>query len=207
MKQLVLGSVCGLITFFLILLLLTVENRTVYEEDLSSAATASMRSALEEAGRAGTMSDAAMEAVLKKNLQARMAEQKKDPSYRLVVRVAACDAERGLLSACFTERFTNPDGSEKEVSVRKTAVREREEEPAFVSYRFVLPRQAAGNYAVPALVSAYTTEEGEAFSVPFGSEDIGGFVCDRDGKRYSRQTLSRMTVSSYFDGATFTAVA
>lgn len=209
MKQVIYGAVCGVIVFFSILLLVTIANRGVYEADLENAADGAMREAIARAEAApGEVTSLAMASILKKSLQNRESPHRADKNYSITVSLAACDPEKGLLSARFEGTFTNPLGRIGHTAVERTCIYEREATRHLVLYTFELPKNAADAQKIPALIAGYRTPEGEPFTVP-AAEDYGirGWIASVDHRRYSTEALKQMFVSDYFDGCVFMAVA
>ncbi len=209
MKQVIYGSVCGVIVFFSILLFLTIANRGIYEADLENAADSAMKEAMAKAEETpGQVSSLGMATALKKALSDRESPHQDDPNYGITVSLAACDPVKGILSARFEGTFTTPLGKTGHTSFEKTCVFEREATERLILYTFELPKGAADDQDIPALIAGYRTAAGEPFSVPSGSAyGINGWVASVDHRRYSTETLKSMLVSDYFDGCVFMAVA
>lgn len=209
MKQVIYGAVCGVMLFFSVLLFLTIANRGIYETDLENAADAAMKSALARADASpGKMSSVSLAAALKKALVDRQSPHQGDRNYSITVSVAACDAAKGLLSARFEGTFTNPLGLVGHTETVRTFLLEQEAVKHFVLYTFELPKTAADEQKIPALIAGYRTAAGEPFSVPAGNDyGIGGWVASVDHKRYSTEALEAMIVTDYFNGCVFMAVS
>lgn len=119
MKHVVFGCCGGMMILLFSVLLLTLQNRSVREEELKQSVAETMDLAMEQAA-AGIFSDGEEFSAYFKDV---LTEQITSAS-ELDIKILCADPEKGILSAEVKEMYRYPNGKTGSVSCKRTMIRE-----------------------------------------------------------------------------------
>ena len=142
MKQVIFMSVIGALVLLSLAAVLTLWSRRVRENDLNKAvstATEQTLGSLEKGVSNAPASSEQMEAEFLQHLfrQVNAGDNKNfDKDMKLEVKVSECDPDKGIISVRVNETFTYPGGKKGNVTVDRTAIREREKEKKLINVNF-----------------------------------------------------------------------
>ena len=136
MKKVAFGIACGLVSVFVVVMMLTLYGRAVRQDEtesmLSQAIDSSLSSVMD--GRGGTVWN--QEEFVADFLKALLIQANSDSD--ITVSVLDADCEQGILSVEITESFRHPNGNTGSVSQVRTVIfdREKERKPEYKKVSF-----------------------------------------------------------------------
>lgn len=120
MKNIIMGTVCGLIMLYSILTCMSIYGNISRKNEMEHILSRAVTTVLKQSY--GTKADETqVRALLSGELVTRIAS---DSQFEIAVRV--CDTDKGILSVCITEKYRNPFGIMKQREYEKTAIVEQE---------------------------------------------------------------------------------
>jgi hypothetical protein len=142
MKQVIYMSVSGVLVLLALVAVLTLWSRRIKENDLNKAVTtaeeqtlASLEKGSEDAPKDNNEMEALFLQLLFRQINAGD-KNNMDNGMKLNVKVSECDPDKGIISVKVDETFTYPGGKKGNVSVKRTALREREKEKKLLTLEF-----------------------------------------------------------------------
>ncbi len=138
MKKVAFGMACGLVSLFVVLLMLTLFGRAARKSETEYMLAQAMDSSLSGAMQKQGETTGAGEEFTADFLKALLIQANSDSE--LTVSVLDADEQKGILSVEITERFRHPNGNEGSVSQARTVIFDRaaEQEPEYCRVGFYL---------------------------------------------------------------------
>ena len=142
MKQVIFMSVTGALALLSLAAVLTLWSRRVRENNLNKAVSTAMEQTLDSLEKGVSYRPAnseQMEAEFLQHLFRHVNAGDKnniDKDMKLDVNVSECDPDKGIISVRVDETFTYPGGKKGNITVNRTAIREKEKEKKLINVNF-----------------------------------------------------------------------
>ena len=153
MKQVIFGIVCGSFVLLTMVLVMTVDGRSIRENELDEA----LETAVCAGGKrkSGVLAGGADEEEFVADFCQALLEEiqvsdgvAKDDSFRIQVDVTGVDVQQGLLSVSVEESYTSPNGKVCHCQCDATAILEREVMPEEVTLAYMVEDRLYQQYGV-----------------------------------------------------------
>ena len=154
MKQVIFGIVGGSFVLLTMVLVMTVDGRSIRENELDEALETAVWKVMDNLVATGHYSVADEEEFVADFCQALLEEIQvsdgvaKDDSFRIQVDVTGVDVQQGLLSVSVEESYTSPNGKVCHCQCDATAILEREVMPEEVTLAYMVEDRLYQQYGV-----------------------------------------------------------
>lgn len=164
MKKAAFGIACGLASFFVFAMMLTVYGRSIRKEETDTALAQAIDATLSGVMSENNYTIEENETFIAEFLKALLIQTNSDSD--LKVSILEADYELGIMSVEITETFKHPNGKEGTVSEVRTVIfdKAREEDAVYKTVRFYIADQ---------VYKEYTLLKGSLCSVPLAPRQEG----------------------------------